>query len=292
MNNNLVFETKKYTNPECPLDLSFKSHSAQKPIKNLYTRHYHKEMEILCVTKGALSVVLESCIIPLEAGDLIVIEPGLVHYTVKSVDVEYVCAIFPIIPHVINIYPECCEIFLGQIGITDKFLQNISRFPEIKKKCTDIISEMLSVKEKNEKGNLLFISASIQKLLFHILQVLEEKSPKEETKIFNYAKIIPAVEYISKNFNKKIQIKELAVLCHYNVDYFSRGFKKLLGMTIVEYINFERYKYAKMCLLESKATVSEIAQKSGFSSEKALYGYFKKTLGMTPSEFRNKNSIL
>ncbi len=58
-----------------------------------------------------------------------------------------------------------------------------------------------------------------------------------------------------------------------------------------EFINGYRIEEAKRLLLADEAkddTILDIIYKSGFNSQSAFHRFFKRIVGMTPSEFRNR----
>ncbi len=286
MEKEIVFEVKKYKYPQCPIDLAGKKYRMDDMPVEPYSWHYHKEIEFLCIVKGKLTVSVESNTYEMYEGDWMVIEPGLAHYTVKTENVEYGCAIFPVLPHIVDTFPEGSGVFLTNKNLTDKFVQLIDSFPEIKQKGKELFCEMLEAQREKRKGYMLVLRANIQRLLYYTIQVLNATDIPEEQKKYNYSKIVPAIKYIDEHMSEKIDVNHLAELCHYNYFYFSKIFRYFMGTTITEYINRERYKYAKMYLIESNMSISDIAHKVGFSNENSLYAYFKKVSGITPAQFR------
>ena len=65
--------------------------------------------------------------------------------------------------------------------------------------------------------------------------------------------------------------------------------RKYYGMTYTEKMNEQRIIYAKE-LLTAETPYSEVWQKVGFNSAQYFARVFQKQVGMTPSEFRKKNS--
>lgn len=72
--------------------------------------------------------------------------------------------------------------------------------------------------------------------------------------------------------------------------YASRMFSSLEGRTIQSYLMSQRVEYVKELLFDNELTLAEIADKVGFSSVAHLSRAFKKSQGMTISEFRNTGS--
>ncbi len=68
--------------------------------------------------------------------------------------------------------------------------------------------------------------------------------------------------------------------------HFSRAFKKSMGMSPTNYIAERRIERAKGLLNETHLPISEIALRSGFSSQSHFTNSFRRVAGSTPKDFR------
>jgi AraC family transcriptional regulator len=68
--------------------------------------------------------------------------------------------------------------------------------------------------------------------------------------------------------------------------HFSRAFKQSLGMTPTNYIAARRIERAKRLMQETDSPISEIALRSGFSSQSHFTTSFRRLAGVTPRSFR------
>jgi AraC family transcriptional regulator len=68
--------------------------------------------------------------------------------------------------------------------------------------------------------------------------------------------------------------------------HFSRAFKQSLGMTPTNYIAARRIERAKRLMQETDFPISEIALRSGFSSQSHFTTSFRRLAGVTPRSFR------
>ena len=68
--------------------------------------------------------------------------------------------------------------------------------------------------------------------------------------------------------------------------HFSRAFKQSMGMTATNYIAERRIERAKKMLEETEMPISEIALRSGFSSQSHFTTAFRRLAGATPKAFR------
>lgn len=72
---------------------------------------------------------------------------------------------------------------------------------------------------------------------------------------------------------------------------FYNKIKNLTGMGVNDYINNTRIERASYLLIHTKLDISEIAYDLGFSYQRYFSTLFKKMKGISPSEFRERNSI-
>ena len=97
-----------------------------------------------------------------------------------------------------------------------------------------------------------------------------------------------AQEYIENNFHEKITVNQLASMLALSRRNLERRFKKATANTVVEYIQRVKIEAAKMRLESSRANVSEVMYKIGYSDPKAFRITFKKITGLSPIQYRNK----
>lgn len=67
-----------------------------------------------------------------------------------------------------------------------------------------------------------------------------------------------------------------------------RRFKQVTGVTPIEYLQFTRIEAAKKLLEQTGQQMAEVIYNSGYNDPKAFRKVFRKTVGMTPSEYREK----
>ncbi|HRH62088.1 MAG TPA: AraC family transcriptional regulator [Bacteroidia bacterium] len=70
-------------------------------------------------------------------------------------------------------------------------------------------------------------------------------------------------------------------------NYLSNLFSEIEGITIEQFIIFQKIERVKELLVYNELSLSEIADKLGYSSVAYLSTQFKKTTGLTPSYFKS-----
>lgn len=96
--------------------------------------------------------------------------------------------------------------------------------------------------------------------------------------------------YIDANFNQPLSLEILAEVCHGSPYHLHRTFKRIKGITPVEYIHQLRINQAIKYLLDSDKTIADIAASVGIANTPYFSTLFKKKTGHTPLEYRQLNS--
>ncbi|HNR20966.1 MAG TPA: AraC family transcriptional regulator [Bacteroidia bacterium] len=104
-------------------------------------------------------------------------------------------------------------------------------------------------------------------------------------------KILKAREIILSRISSPPTIQELSLEIGMNQCYLKKGFKEVFSVTVYDFIITERMNKAKMLLLSSDLSVSEIAGVIGFSSVSSFSNAFKKFAGVFPSELQSSSFI-
>lgn len=97
-------------------------------------------------------------------------------------------------------------------------------------------------------------------------------------------------DFISIHVKDDISIKILADLVGYTPYYLSHKFKKEMDMTINAYVRQKKIDEAKILLLGTNMSIIEISNDLSFSNRSYFYTCFRKEQGISPLDYRNRNS--
>jgi YesN/AraC family two-component response regulator len=99
-------------------------------------------------------------------------------------------------------------------------------------------------------------------------------------------KVIAMIHHTDK-VNKKFNwSKVLADEVHYEYNYLSNLFSSVEGITLEQYIIRQKIEKVKELLFYDELSLSQIADRLGYSSVAHLSGQFKKITGLTPSALK------
>lgn len=103
------------------------------------------------------------------------------------------------------------------------------------------------------------------------------------------ARLISVLEYIHKHYYKLISTRELAFMVNMEENHFIRTFKKAMIITPYQYLREYRLNVAAS-LLETGMSVNETALKVGYENTSSFSNAMKKSRGVYPTEFMNRNN--
>lgn len=100
--------------------------------------------------------------------------------------------------------------------------------------------------------------------------------------------VTKAIDYMNKYYSCNITISDICRAIFLSPGYFNRLFKNKIGMTPYKYLCVLRINKSKELLSESAFSIEEIARICGFANTGHLSTVFRKTQGLSPSEFKKK----
>jgi len=101
-------------------------------------------------------------------------------------------------------------------------------------------------------------------------------------------RIDAVIKILRKNLNSDISLEKMAENVDLNPCYFSVLFKQEVGVSFSSYLRSLRIKYAKIYLRRSLTEIKTIAYDVGYKNISHFYCDFKRLIGFTPLEYRNK----
>lgn len=145
---------------------------------------------------------------------------------------------------------------------------------------------------QQEKAPFYELELSIE--LRRICQILlRECRKKKESqgsgqKRLSTKRVKTCISYMEQNYDSSLSIRDMAEVMGMTPAYFSRFFHQSTGQTFHSYLTWIRLSNAQRQLLETDATVMDLALSNGFPNVKSFINAFQKEYGMTPARFRKE----
>lgn len=240
-------------------------------------KHWHRSIEIFLVYDGSCMLWKNGITRKMESGDMEIINSEEAHeYYNFEGEKQGGCTI-------IISYKFLKELFEDIDNVYFILTNNIGY-----QKLIDIILQMKDLYNQKEEWYNLKMRSEMYELLYILMKnfrveknkVIDVKSQKYEKR---YKEIIT---YMNEHYAENIQLKDVAENFGFNKEYFSRSFKKYIGINYKDYLKKLRVNAGKKLLLETDKTITEIALEVGEPDAKSFIRDFKKEFEMTPLKYR------
>lgn len=255
-------------------------------LNHLFYWHFHPEYELVYIEGASATRHVGDSISNFVDSDLVFIGSNIPHlnfdYGVKTSYIKDVLHIKPSFKeNILADIPELSAInalfekskhgivFTGEtkmrIGKRLKGLHLLSPF--------DFFMESIQILKELAKSDDFF--------LLHEYPFVNRYRKKEQDRLRNIH------EFVDRNYQRKIEVFEIAQLCSLSKEAFCRYFKKTTGNTFTNFLNQYRISQAKRLLLMGK-NVGETCYECGFESLSYFNRTFKKVSGENPSDFKKQ----
>lgn len=131
----------------------------------------------------------------------------------------------------------------------------------------------------------------LEKTIIAIVKELDEENEKHEEIKTKPPELLERVLLdIEGNFTRDVKLSSLAEQYYCSTTYLSKLFKKYAGMNYIDYITQKRIEKAKELLYRTNMPIDEIIWTVGYQDAKHFRTVFRKSEGVSPSEYRKNCS--
>ena len=172
---------------------------------------------------------------------------------------------------------------LRQYILVESLISSVSFLEGIgvaKNKVEEILGELMNPVKYSESADSS--KAYIKNLLRIMIEYRNKLSDMKYNEIIEKAK-----QYIRDNYqNDDMSLQSVASSVNVSSNHFSAIFRKETGDTFIDYLTAVRMDKAKELLVCSSMKTSEIGFEVGYRDPHYFSYIFKKTMGMSPKEYR------
>ena len=139
---------------------------------------------------------------------------------------------------------------------------------------------------EKELGNLNYQQMQAAQL-WQLLCLLERRSAEAEAgDARDRETLAPALSYIEGHIDEQITLSALAQTVHLERVYFAKKFKRVMGVSPMEYVKSIRIEKAKERVAFSDMPITHIAQTLGFQTLQHFSAVFLRETGLSPRQYR------
>lgn len=248
--------------------------------------HHHDCHEIIFVTDGSAETKLDGRKRTIRRGDILIVSRFEEHF-VGNISSDYKRYILFINP---AIKSGGKQRMFSLLFNRPKGFSNIVGSGSRMREIEDIFKRIIA--EKNESKDLQ--DDMLELLVSELLIMIYRCSPKYELPTENaaYTVVLQIQETIAENIKKQYSLNAMSREYGISVSSLSHNFKRITGMSVMEYIFSCRFAEAKKMLVGTSMSIGEIVEECGFSDCSNFGRTFKRQFGMSPSKYRAKYSAV
>ncbi len=153
-----------------------------------------------------------------------------------------------------------------------------------------ICSALKTVVEIDATNSSLYAESMATALAAHFLQfyATRKHTLQEYPDGLSPAKLKRSIEYINEHLSEDVSLLKIAIELGISQYYLCRLFKKSMGMTIHQYLIQQRIERAQQLLAGKDGRIIDIAIACGFANSSHFARCFRRLLGISPQQFRNR----
>lgn len=278
-------ENIQYENPF----LCMKIFETNRTQESLGHWHFHKEVEVLAVFEGKLEIAVEDELFIMGPGDVILVGSSQLHrdrifkdqearYIVFQFDIQYYLE-----ESAVSYYKSFTDPEFPLSRINYIFQEN----EEVRRTVSDCVKDINEESRSRRDGYELAVSLLIKTILLQIIRN-DTKHLLSQRDNADLERLRPVLDYIEAHLAEKIQVEEASRIANISYYYFVKYFKKVLGMSFLEYVNYKKIKQAERYLLTKDISIAEVGEAIGMPNMAHFYKLFKKYHDCSPNEYRKK----
>ncbi|MBY9080620.1 helix-turn-helix domain-containing protein [Paenibacillus sp. HN-1] len=259
--------------------------------------HWHKEIEIIYVSRGTVDLGVNDMPIRMQEGDIHFVAGGDVHYVLVSPGSERI-----IIQFDLSLFQELSMPAAGGYSLREMFsgMEHAGRnWPAgLMDRMRRLILDIHLENTGGSEGYVYIIKARLLEMLALIIREVPRSGAQRQSKLSvqsstksreTLEKLQRIFAYVEQHYREPVTLGEVAGHMGFSPYYFTKLFKRSTGMTFIAFLNEYRLSKAKWMLLSGDAPMAEIAEAAGFGSVKTFHHLFKESAGISPMKYRMDN---
>ena len=248
---------------------------------NVINPHTHNHYALYYLLQGSRKFFIKNRFYLLNPGDFVITKPNTIHYTM-SADSD-------IHERVMLNFTD--DIILSKVKPFAQKLCDTQHIiiPDKDRSLIEELLEKISCEYRNsDKYSSVLEGLLLNELLTAVLRIQNANTPTDSPDAESGTEFDKIIEYINNNLNTNISLDDVAAFSNFSKSHFSRIFKKMTGVTFLDYLQLQRVNKAKKMLEQTQFSITEIANECGFSSSGYFATVFKRYFGTSPLSFRKQ----
>lgn len=257
--------------------------------RNELPDHLHDLYEIVYVHQGKGTIFIDNALYEQKPGDLFLIPGNTIHRAFPDAAEPIVSTAIFFAPALVRseAFDDNYAPLKGFDASRRKRRFKLTLPDELRQWFQSVLKEIESETLAKEPGYRHAVRAHLQRLLISVNRLPSAQDSGETNTRIGPHWMQDAMRAIDNDPVRVGGLTELAANAGVTAPHFSRVFKQLTGMNLIDYVTAKRIVSIKELLLATDDSIESISLDCGFQSLPHFYSTFKKLTGMTPRAYRN-----
>ncbi len=238
--------------------------------------HIHKELELVVVTGGEMSVTIDSKTYLLKQGDISLAFPNTIHSYSTTTHCNYSLLLFN--GNMLPLYQNQFSSYRPAQSCIPNSL--------VPKEVHSLLGSMQQ--EALLANNTAIIAGYLYLIVGRLLPFLDLQKDRKNDDNNMIERIL---QYIQSNYLHPIGSASISNELSVSPFALSRIFSNNIGIRLDQYINELRINYANHLLSSTQKKITDIALESGFETLRTFNRVYKSITSTTPRDYRKQQKI-
>ena len=257
-----------------------------------HAAHWHSDLVIIYLLNGSAEIILDGTKLQLVQGEFIVIDANRIY--------ELLCkeSFMQVSVHVDRTFlqdragtakEEGQVAWLYRCSREDLTHELLPPYLEI---C-DLFKELVPLYINEPAGYLLKTESIVLDILYRIVQFFSHPVYKDEVGELSeeQRRVQSFLDFIEEHYAEPLSLQDLSDEFALSREYFSRLFKKSIGISFSDHLSRVRISHFYHDLTSTDEPIMELLDKHGITNYKHFSRKFKAIYGCTPRDIRNLSRI-
>ncbi|MGN0299054.1 MAG: helix-turn-helix domain-containing protein [Lachnospiraceae bacterium] len=259
--------------------------------KGTFLWHWHPEIELTLFVEGSMEYQVNDRVYHVQKGDGLFCNSNALHsgHMLQGKNCEYISITF---------HPRLVYGFENSL-LFEKYIHPLTsdsslgaiHFNQMDAWHTSVIQRLIAINqlymEQNETWEMQIVIL-LQQIMLLIYQNRHEMTRGHAADSATFERVSIILGYIHQHYMEKITLEDIADTIHICRSECCRFFKESTGMALFEYLIQYRIQQSAALLSSTDLSITEIAMRTGFATPSYFTKIFRRQMGCTPREYREK----
>ncbi|MFD0961287.1 helix-turn-helix transcriptional regulator [Paenibacillus chungangensis] len=254
--------------------------------------HTHFHYEIYYFHSGKANYLINDRIHVLEPGNLVLMHGMTLHKAHVDPSVAYHRTILHFDPYYFQQFIQ--PSYAPDLLVPFKKLQNVRLHlcAEDRQEIEESFAKLITLYKQPSPVSRQRFQARLLDLIIIIHELCQK--PMQEAVTFPSSKeqhVQSIISYVESRYKHDLSLDHIGRELHLSKFYLAKTFKEVTGTTIFQYLMHRRVYQAKLALIESGQSITDIGYEVGFKHPSHFSRAFKAHTGKTPEQYRREHQI-